>query len=139
MWSRSRRPSPPPSRPASPSRNPTSPDRDAEEPRSRAAAGLFCTTRGSAAPVGLLQAHGLAGALTEDVGAVVLPVVVAGHRVDGRARLLGRLDRDVPVAADARTRRDQLADDHVLLEAEQAVALALDRGVGENLRRLLEG
>src|SRR3954465_9800868 len=127
MSSRSRRPSPPRSRPASPSRNPTSPDQDTEGPRSRAAAGPFSrATRRSAAPVVLLQAHGLAGALTEDVGAVVLPVVVAGHGVDRRARLLGRLDRDVPVAADARTRRDQLADDHVLLEAEQAVALALD-------------
>src|SRR3954451_20361181 len=112
--------------------------RDAEGPRGIAPAGPLCVTR-LAAPVVLLQAHGLAGALTEDVGAVVLPVVVPGHRVDGGAGLLGRLDRDVPVAADARTRRDQLADDHVLLEAEQAVALALDRGVGENLRRLLEG
>src|SRR4051794_16484424 len=90
-------------------------------------------------PVVLLETHGLAGALTEDVRAVVLPVVVAGHGVDGGARLLGRLDRDVPVAADARTRRDQLSDDHVLLEAEQAVALALDRRVGEDLGRLLEG
>nr|AHE14899.1 hypothetical protein asmbl_7 [uncultured bacterium] len=91
------------------------------------------------APVVLLEADGLAGALTEDVRAVVLPVVVAGHGVDGGARLLGRLDRDVPVAADAGTGRDQLPDDHVLLEAEQAVALALDRGVGEHLGRLLEG
>src|SRR3712207_2567211 len=91
--------------------------------------------RGSASPVVLLQAHGLAAALTEDVRAVVLPVVVPGHRVDGGAGLLGRLNRDVPVAADARTGRDQLPDDHVLLEAEQAVALALDRGVGEQDRK----
>src|SRR5215213_2920329 len=95
--------------------------------------------RSSAPPVVLLEAHGLAGALTEDVRAVVLPVVVAGHGVHRGAGLLGRLDRDVPVAADARTRRDQLSDDHVLLEPEQAVALALDRGVGEHLGRLLEG
>src|SRR5215213_9123392 len=81
--------------------------------------------RSSAPPVVLLEAHGLAGTLTEDVRAVVLPVVVAGHGVHRGAGLLGRLDRDVPVAADARTRRDQLSDDHVLLEPEQAVALAL--------------
>src|SRR4051812_16358180 len=96
-----------------------------------------CSARRSAPPVVLLETHGLTGALTEDVRAVVLPVVVAGHGVHRGAGLLGRLDRDVPVAADARTRRDQLADDHVLLEPEQAVALALDRGVGEDLGRLL--
>src|SRR3954463_10419363 len=92
----------------------------------------------ASAPVVLLEPDGLARALTEDVRAVVLPVVVAGHGVDGGARLLGGLDRDVPVAADARTSRDPLPDDHVLLEPEQAVALALDRGVGEHLGRLLE-
>src|SRR5215218_2457345 len=101
--------------------------------------GPFVTYEGSAPPVVLLETHGLAGALTEDVRAVVLPVVVAGHGVHRGAGLLGRLDRDVLVAADARTRRDQLSDDHVLLEPEQAVALALDRGVGEHLGRLLEG
>src|SRR5688572_32179812 len=100
--------------------------------RSRDLRGPFVTYRGSAPPVVLLEAHGLAGALTEDIRAVVLPVVVAGHGVHRSAGLLGRLDRDVPVAADARTRRDQLADDHVLLEPEQAVALALDRGVRED-------
>src|SRR3982751_2338597 len=68
---------------------------------------LSSLPRSSAPPVVLLETHGLAGAPTEDVRAVVLPVVVPGHRVDGGAGLLGRLDRDVPVAADARTPRDQ--------------------------------
>ena len=45
----------------------------------------------------------------------------------------------VAVPLEAGRRRDQLADDHVLLEAEQAVDLALDRRVGQHLRRLLEG
>src|SRR3954452_8345477 len=57
----------------------------------------------SAPPVVLLETHGLAGPLTEDVRAVVLPVVIAGHGVHRCAGLLGRLDRDVPVAAGART------------------------------------
>ena len=46
---------------------------------------------------------------------------------------------DPPVLLQAGCGRDQLADDHVLLEPEQPVDLALDRGVGEHLRRLLEG
>src|SRR5512146_1419067 len=52
---------------------------------------------------------------------------------------LGRLDRDLPVLLETGRGRDQLPDDHVLLEPEQAVDLALDRGVREHLRRLLEG
>src|SRR5687767_1292607 len=57
-------------------------------------------------------------------------------------RPLGRLDGldlERPVVAEAGGRRDQLADDHVLLEADQAVALALERRVGQHLRGLLEG
>src|SRR4029077_11821929 len=34
---------------------------------------------------------------------------------------------------------DELADDHVLFQASQAVDLARDRGLGEDPRRLLEG
>ena len=52
---------------------------------------------------------------------------------------LRRLDVDPAVLPQAGGRRDELADDHVLLEPEEAVDLALDRGVGEHLRRLLEG
>src|SRR5256714_9339298 len=51
---------------------------------------------------------------------------------------LGRSDLDRPVPLQARGRRDQLPDDHVLLQPEQPVDLALDRGVGQYLRRLLE-
>src|SRR5918996_4378153 len=53
--------------------------------------------------------------------------------------LLARLDLDRPVLLETGRGRDQLADDDVLLEAEQAVDLALDRCVREHLRRLLEG
>src|SRR4051794_2273339 len=52
---------------------------------------------------------------------------------------LGGLDLEPPVAPQARGRRDQLPDDHVLLEAQQPVGLALERRVGEHLGRLLEG
>src|SRR5437868_1522464 len=56
-----------------------------------------------------------------------------------RRHLLRRLDVDAAVALEARGRRDQLADDHVLLQAEQPIGLALDRRVRQHLRRLLEG
>src|SRR5205814_8103986 len=52
---------------------------------------------------------------------------------------LGGADVDLAIALEAGRRRDQLADDHVLLQAEQTVDLALDRSVREHLRRLLEG
>src|SRR4051812_42102275 len=68
---------------------------------------------------------------------VVVVLVVAGHRECGGARLLGRVDVDVAVPRDAGTRRDQLADDHVLLQADERVALGRDGGVGEDARRLL--
>src|SRR5207249_2859530 len=46
-----------------------------------------------------------------------------GTRVDARGHLLGRLDLDPAVALEARRGRDQLPDDHVLLQAEQPVRL----------------
>src|SRR5690349_16462087 len=49
----------------------------------------------------------------------------------------GRADLDRPIPLQAGRRGDELADDDVLLQAEQTVDLALDRGVGQNLRRLL--
>src|SRR5919201_1748460 len=52
--------------------------------------------------------------------------------------LLRRADLDRPVLLQTGRGRDQLADDHVLLQAEQPVDLALDRGIGQHLRRLLE-
>src|SRR6478752_5764561 len=57
-------------------------------------------------------------------GAVVVGVVVR-QRVHGGLRLLGRLHRDVPVARQARAGRAELAEDDVLLEAEQRVGLGL--------------
>ena len=59
--------------------------------------------------------------------------------VDRARQRLGRLDLDPPVALEPRRGRDQLADDHVLLEAVEAVDLALERRVGQHLRGLLEG
>ena len=54
-----------------------------------------------------------------------------------------RLRRDagleVAVCLQTCTGRNQLADDDVLLQTDQMVDLALDGGVGQNLRRLLEG
>ena len=60
-------------------------------------------------------------------------------RVRRRRHLVRRADLDRPVAPEAGRRRDQLPDDHVLLQPEQPVDLALDRRVGQHLRRLLEG
>src|SRR6476659_8443484 len=50
------------------------------------------------------------------------------HRARQR---LGRLDLDPPVALEPRRSRDQLADDHVLLQAVEGVLLALERRVRE--------
>src|SRR3954451_15828829 len=58
--------------------------------------------------------------------------------VDPAGERLGRLDLDRAVALQARGRRDQLPDDHVLLQAEQPVGLALERRVREDLGGLLE-
>src|SRR3954470_17203700 len=59
--------------------------------------------------------------------------------VDPAGERLGRLDLDRAVALEARGRRDQLPDDHVLLQAREAVDLALERRVREDLGGLLEG
>ena len=59
--------------------------------------------------------------------------------VDAAGQRLRRLDLDRAVALEPGGRRDQLADDHVLLQAREAVDLALERRVGEDLRGLLEG
>src|SRR5262245_32237338 len=48
------------------------------------------------------------------------------------------LDGHVPVPAHPRPRGDQLADDHVLLQPEQRIRLALDRGVREDPGGFLE-
>src|SRR5882757_10708432 len=93
-----------------------------------------------AAPVVVVvQRNGLARTGTKHVAVVELAVLgVPGHRVHRRARLLGGLDPDVAVPVDTGTGRDELADDDVLLQTDQRVALGLDGRVGEHPRRLLE-
>src|SRR6266851_1936200 len=58
----------------------------------------------------------------------------------GRRRLepLRRLDLDVVVPVNARSRRDEMADDDVLLEPQQIVPRAADRRVRQHARGLLE-
>src|SRR3954466_14528950 len=56
----------------------------------------------------------------------------------GTGDRLGRLDLQAAVATETRGRRDELPDDHVLLQAEQAVGLALECRVREDLCGLLE-
>src|SRR3954452_10047111 len=84
----------------------------------------------------VLERDRLAGALAAE--GVTVGVLVARHRVDRLLGLLGRLDPDVAVAVDAGARRDELADDDVLLQTQQRVAAGVDRGIGENTGRLLE-
>src|SRR5690606_19179329 len=55
-----------------------------------------------------------------------------------RHRVFGRSDPDVAIAGHPRARRDELADDHVFLEAQERIGLSFDRRVGEHPRRLLE-
>src|SRR5207244_10106219 len=85
---------------------------------------------------GAAQAEGLggldaAGAVAEDRGGLAegaepLGQVLVGVAGVERQRLgLRRHRLDRAVAEHARPRRDQLADDHVLLEAEQLVGAAL--------------
>src|SRR5207247_7241364 len=49
-----------------------------------------------------------------------------------------RLDLDVVIPIDAGPRRDEMADDDVLLEPQQVVPRAADRRVGQHPRGLLE-
>src|SRR6516225_8802939 len=53
--------------------------------------------------------------------------------------LLFGLETEAPVDRHAGSGRDQVADDDVLLQAAEVVHLALDRGLGEHPRGLLEG
>src|SRR3954451_12475702 len=62
---------------------------------------------------------------------------LAGERLEGSPPL-ALLERG-DVLRRAGPGRDQLADDDVLLEADQVVAGAVDRGLREHPRRLLEG
>src|SRR5690606_33922135 len=110
--------------------------RRAATPRGVAALQWTCALLVVRTVVVVLQRDGLAGAGAERR---VVDVVVADGRVHGGLGLLGRLDPDVAVAGQARTGRDELTDDDVLLEADQRVGLGVDRRVREDSRRLLEG
>src|SRR5262245_14204508 len=88
-----------------------------------------------ATEVVVLQRHGLTGSRAER-GVVR---VVRRDRVHRGLRLFGRLDPDVAVARQAGPGRDQLADDHVLLQPEQRVRLGVDGRVGQYPGGLLEG
>src|SRR2546430_5303998 len=55
-----------------------------------------------------------------------------------RLEPLRRLDLDVVIPIDAGPRRDEVADDDVLLEPQQVVPRAADRRVGQHTRGLLE-
>ena len=63
----------------------------------------------------------------------------ADRRRRSREAAVPRLDLDPAVALESRRCGNQLADDHVLLEPVEAVLLALQRGIGQHLGRLLEG
>src|SRR4051794_10562198 len=84
----------------------------------------------------LLERNGLPRARAERV---VAAAVVGTDGVAGRLGLLGGLAPDVAVLGDARPRRDELADDDVLLEAQQRVALGVHRCLREDPGGLLEG
>src|SRR6266446_4368530 len=65
----------------------------------------------------------------------------ARYRLERRWRRLEplrRLDLDLVVAVNPRARRDEMADDDVLLEPQQVVPRAADRRVGQHARGLLE-
>src|SRR5207245_5350661 len=51
---------------------------------------------------------------------------------------LGRLDLDLVISVDARPRRDEMAYDDVLLQAQQVVVCAPNRRVGQDPGGLLE-
>jgi hypothetical protein len=66
-------------------------------------------------------------------------VQLAGAVRRGQSATVGRDDVQGAVLGEARTRRDQAPDDDVLLQANQLVALAAHRRLGQNAGRLLEG
>src|SRR4051794_25334370 len=100
--------------------------------------------------VGELVGEGLAVAVTEPEVAQIavagqaqllceLGLVEQAHLLRGRTGdRLGRLDLQAAVATETGGRRDELPDDHVLLQPEQAIGLALESGVREDLGGLLE-
>src|SRR6478735_4222539 len=77
--------------------------------------------------------------LPAGTGELVVVGVVAGHGVRRGAGLLGGLHPDVAVPLETGARRDQLADDDVLLQTTQRVRPSVDCRVGEDAGGLLEG
>src|SRR5215470_6819054 len=77
----------------------------------------------------LLERNGLAGHLAEGV---ISRALVGGRRVHRRLGLLRRLNPLAAVPLHAGTSRDQLADDDVLLQADQRVRPGVDRRVGQD-------
>src|SRR5437762_1528257 len=67
------------------------------------------------------------------------PLVLDHHRLGLDRSLALAFEPEPPVGGHPGPRRDQVTDDHVLLQAPQEIHLALDRGLGEHPGRLLEG
>src|ERR1700761_665153 len=116
-------------------------DEETQKPPTRRACGGFCVcSRYRRLPIirvaVVVQRNRSTGGLAE-VRAVVL-VLVGRDGVRRRPGLLGGLNLDVAVAVDTGTGRDQLSDDHVLLQTLQFVAAAVDRRIGKHSRGLLE-
>src|SRR5207253_55013 len=117
----------------------------------------FAAQHGLRLVLGLRQIRlGRLGEILETLGALLLVVVQVLEREllrwKHRDRLLlfgpeesgerAGLRHPVELVATRRetgARGDELADDDVLLEAQEPVLLAHDRGLGEDARRLLEG
>src|SRR5699024_602427 len=85
----------------------------------------------------VVERHRGTGADTEDIRSVV-PVVVRRHGVGRHPCFLGRLYLNVAVLVDTGPCRDQLTDDHVLLESDQRVAATIDSRVGASPRHVLD-
>src|SRR5699024_6540148 len=94
-------------------------------PHRRAAAGAGAFRTGSAEVgaerVGVVDVVEVDRAGLAEAGEVQL--VVPGHLVHLRLRLVGGLDRDVTEPRQAGAGRDELADDDVLLEPHELIAL----------------
>src|SRR5215204_4095372 len=103
--------------------------------RARIAVGLDRTTEVEAE---IREARAVASVGTDLLERSEQLLLGLGPAIGRQRDLLGRLDLDGAVLLEARRRRDQLPDDHVLLQAEQLVDLALDRRVREHLGGLLE-
>ena len=96
-------------------------------------------------PISSSSAVSNAGAEPAEALAVVEPelrgelvALEQGHVVDAAGERLRRLDLDRAVALEPGRRRNQLADDHVLLEAARRSILPSRAASVQHLRRLLE-